>query len=115
MSFWAGLARGFKDASEKKEREEAATKEEKRYEAGIARQQEWRTEDIETAQRNRDEDMALRAEEFKFRQEEAAAARALAAAQEARLTNAQSFNQEVTTQQMRTQQEQWEANFGYKR
>ena len=115
MSFWGGLARGFKDASEKKEREEAATKEEKRYETGLARQQQWRTEDIETAQRNRDEDMALRAEEFKFRQEEAAAARALAAAQEARLTNAQSFNQEVTTQQMRTQQEQWEANFGYKR
>lgn len=115
MSFWTGLARGFKDASEKKEREEAATKEEKRYETGIARQQQWRTEDIETAQRNREEEMAFRANEFKFRQNEAAAARALAKKQEDRLQAGQDFSQTVTTEQMRTQQEQWEANFGYKR
>ena len=115
MSFWAGLARGFKDASEKKEREKAATKEEKRYEADIARQQEWRTEDIETAQRNREEEMAFRTKEFKLRQEESAAARALAKRQEERLQSGQDFSQTVTTQQMRTQDQQWQANFDHRR
>ena len=63
MSFWAGLARAYKDVDEKNEREDVAEAQERRYQGDVDRAQQWRTEDLETAAANRAEDIQRAADE----------------------------------------------------
>ena len=64
MSFWAGLARAYKDVDEKNEREDAAEAQEARYQSEVDRAQTWRTEDREDAAAARAADLAMRADEL---------------------------------------------------
>ena len=89
MSFWGGMARGFKDASEKKERDQAVERQQERLSIEDARYQ----SETERAERYRSEDIEFRTQEFKVRQEQLAHDRKMAELAESRLQKGQEFQQ----------------------
>ena len=89
MSFWGGMARGFKDASEKKERDQAVERQQERLAIEDARYQ----SETERAERYRSEDIAFRTQEFKVRQEQLAHDRKMSELAESRLQKGQEFQQ----------------------
>ena len=74
MSFWGGMARGFKDASEKKERDKAVELQKERLAIQDARYE----SETARAERYRSEDVAFRTQEFMTRQEQIAFDRKMA-------------------------------------
>jgi len=91
MSFWGGMARGFKDASDKKERDQAVERQQERLSIEDARYQ----SETERAERYRSEDIGFRAQEFNVRKEQLAHDRKMAEMEEARQQEGQKFQQEV--------------------
>ena len=89
MSFWGGMARGFKDASEKKERDQAVERQQERLAIEDARYQ----SETERAERYRSEDIEFRTQEFKVRQEQLAHDRKMSELAESRLQKGQEFQQ----------------------
>ena len=80
MSFWGGMARGFKDASEKKERDKAVELQKERLAIQDARYE----SETARAERYRSEDVAFRTQEFMTRQEQIAFDRKMAEKAETR-------------------------------
>ena len=91
MSFWGGMARGFKDASEKKERDQAVGRQQERLDIEDARYE----SETARADRYRSEDVTFRTQELKTRQEQLAHDRKMAEQAEARLTQSQEFQENV--------------------
>lgn len=91
MSFWGGMARGFKDASEKKERDQAVGRQQERLDIEDARYE----SETARADRYRSEDVTFRTQELKTRREQLAHDRRMAEQREARLTQDQEFQETV--------------------
>tara|TARA_R110002096_G_scaffold76147_3_gene180244 strand:+ start:3806 stop:6193 length:2388 start_codon:yes stop_codon:yes gene_type:complete len=113
MSFWAGLARAYKDVDEKNEREDVAEAQEARYQSEVQRDQEWRTEDLAAAE-------AARLENIAFQRDQLALARERLEFDETRADADREFeamkfeiNTEITRAQIMQEQGNWEVAFDY--
>lgn len=113
MSFWSGLARGFKDADEKKEREAAAEAEEQRYLGDVERQERWRAQDIEIAAAARAADIALRRDQLAWEREQFNRTQGLEEKKfELEVTESE-FSREAAAEAAAQQQANWDKAFDY--